>query len=120
MSDLILVKETKYPNTCTKCGKTIPKGSECYWRKDSKENYHVQCKPSDTKQAPASKPVTVPTTEKREPPENLVGARLHLARRIVAEEFGISEDDISPESMVLYETFRQLYGEVWLKEGVGK
>jgi hypothetical protein len=62
MSELIHVKETRYPNKCKACGEPIPKGSECYWEKGSKNNYHVQCKPTEAK-APVKPQAKLAETE---------------------------------------------------------
>ena len=58
MNDLILVKKTRYANKCKECGETIPAESECYWEKNTKNNYHVECKPDDPKSSQQAKPLT--------------------------------------------------------------
>ncbi len=37
------VKDTKYKNICSLCGKSIPAHSEAYWNKEQGWNYHKVC-----------------------------------------------------------------------------
>ena len=58
-NNLVFVAETKYKNKCIACTKDIPAGSECYWEKNTKNNYHVICKPkipASPKQSPQAAP----------------------------------------------------------------
>lgn len=44
-TDLIKVKDTRYQNECTGCGKPIPAHSQSLWDKQNNKNYHPGCEP---------------------------------------------------------------------------
>jgi hypothetical protein len=42
---LIYVSHLKFQKKCATCGNNIPKDEECWWDKETKLNYHNNCKP---------------------------------------------------------------------------
>lgn len=122
MGDIIFVKETKYKNTCSKCGKEIPKGSSCFWEKGTKNNYHEACKPKPqapsgmadngkvpTKEIPGAKFTLMIDKAMEEAIDERARRRLRRARQIVDSEF--KDADYSLYAPLLGAVYASLYGE---------
>ncbi len=119
MSEIIYLASFKWPKKCKACGLEIPVNAEGYWNKSEKLYYHKACKPSANPtsagasgRTQAGKPSGVVLTS----PEADVSGRLALAVGILCRQFGIEPEQVNPDSVVLAEIMRQLYGSLWLNK----
>lgn len=117
MANLIRVKDTRYKNTCTKCGKDIPAHSASLWDKENGKNYYPGCEPTQANPIKGnSKNAQGESPQLDEPSKvsEIIEKRLRLAKSIVDKVFPDAKDYADYLSMV-NESFRQIQSERWLQ-----
>ena len=114
---------SKFDYVCDICKKQHPAGTRTIYT-DSKQLAAADCKWPDKKgsanpipagasgRTGAGKPSGVVLTS----PEADVSGRLALAVGILCKEFGLEPSQVNPDSVVLAEIMRQLYGSLWLNK----
>ena len=117
---IIFLSSFKWKKACAKGDGDVEVGEQGFWDKNNKKYYHTTCY-----QKPEPKQVVRSQAERKTLSESVlsetsisenVAARLHKAKLILCKEFSLEESEVNPDSIVLAECMKQLYGSIWLEK----